>query len=370
MNTKQLFNRALTDTPPRCMADKLGLNVNTIQRWINQQRVPENYRGDFMRLLGMQYDGGDTARDNDQFYTKPEFAKRCFQRFQKVAAQLGVDLRHYHFIEPSAGCGWFYNLLPPERRTGIDIDPKAQEISGDNLIKHDYLTWQPRHVPHKADNNRYAVIGNPPFGLRGHLALQFINHSRHFADVVGFILPPMFDSDGKGAPGKRVHGYTLAHTEQMPKDAFEYPDGRQVNVACLFQVWSQVGVDKIRRRKQHSCNQYIKVYSLSDGGTPASTRNKKMLYQCDAYMPSTCFSGMTIYDNFENLPHRRGYGVVIHKRKRDIMRVMKKTDWSNAAFTSTNGALNLRVSLIEKVIINKGFCDRHETDVEKYQIEK
>ncbi len=322
MSIDQLFRRVLLESPPRRIAAKLGLNVNTVHRWIDQRRVPESYRGDFMRLLGMAYEGGETARDNDQFYTKPEIAARCFRRFCAVARGLGVDLKTYHFIEPSAGCGWFYQLLPPRRRTGIDIDPQAREITGEPLIKHDYLTWTP-----KQKGRRYAVIGNPPFGLRGHLALQFINHSRAFADLVGFILPPLFDSDGKGAPGKRVTGYLLAHTERMPPDAFEYPDGRAVEVASIFQVWSRVGAERIarrHRRRHRTCAGFVKVYSLSDGGTPASTRNKKMLRACDACLPSTCFSGMTLYPGFESLPHRRGYGVVIRKRKREIMRLMQK----------------------------------------------
>lgn len=355
MNTEQLFQRALKETPPRQMAARLGLNVNTIHRWVERRRVPESYRGDFMRLLGMQYEGGDTARDNDQFYTKPAVAEYCFKKFCEVAKDLGVDLQQYHFIEPSAGGGCFYALLPPRRRIGIDIDPKARDITGDKLIKHDYLTWRPRH-----NGRRYAVVGNPPFGLRGHLALQFINHSRGFADLVGFILPPLFDSDGKGVPAKRVVGYSPAHTEQLPDDSFEYPDGSAVNVASVFQVWTQVGAERLQPRTTRTCATYVKVYSLSDGGTPASTRNKKMLYKCDAYLPSTCFSGMQLYQNFEDLPHRRGYGVVVHRRKRDILRLLKKTDWSQAAFTSTNGALNLRSSLIEKVVIDGGFYDRDE----------
>ncbi|MGR3984950.1 MAG: restriction endonuclease subunit M [Gammaproteobacteria bacterium] len=352
MTAEQLFRRALCDALPREIAAKIGLNVNTVHRWIEQQHVPESYRGDFLRLLGMQYQGG-TARDKDQFFTKPAIAARCFRRFCAVAKTLGVDLDAYYFIEPSAGDGGFYNLLPPRRRIGIDVDPPAGEI----FIKQDYLTWQPKRHGQPRPGRRYAVIGNPPFGLRGHLALQFINHSRKFADLVGFILPPLFDSDGKGVPGKRVRGFQLAHTEQMPSDAFAYPDGRPVNVSAIFQVWSQIGAEKIQRARRHTCAEFIKVYSLSDGGTPASTRNKKMLHACDIYMPSTCFSGMTLYRDFESLPHRRGYGLVIHKRKRGIMQLLKKTDWSKAAFTSTNGALNLRASLIEKVVVEGGFYD-------------
>ncbi len=42
------------------------------------------------------------------------------------------------------------------------------------------------------------------------------------------------------------------------------------------------------------------------------------------------------------------------------MRLLKKTDWSQADFTSTNGALNLRSSLIEKVVIKGEFYDPRE----------
>ncbi len=352
VSTNQLFKNALQQHTPRQIAQQFGLNANTVQRWVEKRRVPESYRGDLMRLLGVKYEGG-TARDKDQYYTKPEIAERCISRFYAVANRLGINLANYHFIEPSAGCGWFYKQLPCGRRTGVDIDPKAREVTGDKLIKHDYLTWKPRK-----NGRRYAVIGNPPFGLRGHLALQFINHSRSFADLVGFVLPPMFDSDGKGVPCKRVIGYQLAHTEKMPDNAFMYPDGREVSVASIFQVWTQINTDKIKRRATKTCANFVKVYSLSDGGTPSSTRNKAMLYRCDAYLPSTCFNGMKLYRDFESLPHRRGYGVVIHQKKREIMRLLRGCDWSKVAFTSTNGALNLRSSLIENTVIRGGFYDR------------
>ena len=353
MTTEELFQRALKVSPPREIAARLGLHANTVRRWMKRRRVPGSYRGDFLRVLGMQYCGG-SARDKDQFFTKPEIAEKCFKSFCAVAKNLGADLGAYHFIEPSAGDGGFYRLLPENRRTGIDIDPTANAPDGSEIIRRDYLTWMPKT---SAENLRYAVIGNPPFGLRGHLALQFINHSQKFADLVGFILPPLFDSDGKGAAGKRVRGFHLAHTEKLPDGAFAYPDGRAVNVACIFQVWSKIGAEKIRRAHRRTCAEFIKVYSLSDGGTPSSTRNKKMLHACDLYMPSTCFSGMTLYRDFESLPQRRGYGVVIHKRKRDILQLLQKTDWSKAAFTSTNGALNLRASLIEKVVTEGNFYD-------------
>ncbi len=337
------------------VADCLGLHRNTIARWDERRFVPPQYVPDLRRLLGKPCHAmngrSGAAREKDQYYTKPHIAEHCYRQFSATAKRLGIDLSRYSFIEPSAGCGWFYNLLPPTRRIGIDIDPKATDSAGAKLITHDYLTWTP------PKSGKYAIIGNPPFGLRGHLALQFINHSFQFADMVAFILPPLFNSDGKGVPAKRVKGYQLTHTENLPDDAFQYPDGRDVTVSSIFQVWTKVNTDKIKRRRIRTCKKFVKVYSLSDGGTPASTRNKKMLYECDIYLPSTCFSGMQVYRGFEELPHRRGYGVKILQQKQAIKALFQKCQLDKIAFRSTNGALNLRTSLIESIVIKGGYYD-------------
>ena len=339
----QLFRRASRSFPPEVIANTLGLHHNTVQRWGDLGYVPEHYEGDFQRLLGGK------AKTVDQFYTRPAVARQCYRTFLQVARELEVNLRRYRFIEPAAGCGWFYRALPPTRRIGVDLAPRLDRT----IIRADYLRWAPSPGPGK-----YIVIGNPPFGLRGHLALQFINHSGEFADMVAFILPQLFESDGKGAPGKRVRGdFKLAHTERLPAASFEKPDGEPVDVSTVFQVWTRVKQENIRLRPRKSCKSFIKVYSLSNGGTPSSTRNKAMIGKCDIYLPSTCFSGMKAYRNFRELPHRRGYGVVIHQSKREIKRLLLSHNWEATAFPSTNGALNLRNSLIEDVVSRWGFHD-------------
>ena len=339
-----LLSQALETATPRSIASQLGLNVGTINRWLEQSRVPSSYKRDLLRVLGHDSICGGDERDKDQFYTCPEVAEQCIKRFRAVATQLGVNLRGYNYIEPAAGAGAFYKKLP-KSRIGLDIDPRHPDIK-----MTDYLTWEP-------PSGKYIVIGNPPFGLRGHLALQFINHSYHFADMVAFILPPLFNSDGKGVPGKRVIGYRLAHTSPLDAGSFIYPDGEPVDVESIFQVWTRIKTENIKLPKAKTCKRFIKVYSLSDGGTPSSTRNKAMLHKCDVYLPSTCFTGMRAYNQFEDLPHRRGYGVVIHCWKREIQRILKSAEWEKVAFKSTNGALNLRTSLIESVVTAGGYHD-------------
>jgi len=302
----------------------------------------------------------------DQFYTKPKVAEYCYNIFQRVSKDIRVNLDDYIFIEPSAGCGSFFQLLPKNRRIGIDIEPKKLSgVENKGIIKSDYLNWYP-----KDRNKKYVVIGNPPFGLRGKLALAFINKSYLFADMVAFILPQLFNSDGKGVAGKRVIGYRLAYNEHLPQNSFMYPDGTDIEINTVFQVWTKINTDRIKIKPSKTCGNFIDVYSLSDGGLPSNTRNKHMIGKCDVYLPSTTFSGMKAYDSFYDLPHKRGYGVVIKKNKRELKKMLKNHNWEKTAFLSTNSALNLRTSLIENVIIKRGYFDKSKErlfDKKKYE---
>ncbi len=247
--------------------------------------------------------------------------------------------------------------MPKNRRIDIDLEYKNNEILNQN-----FLSFSPKN------GKKYLVLGNPPFGLRGNLALRFINHREDFADFVAFILPLLFSSDGKANPKGRVRGFVLAHSEKLVLNSFVYPNGKEVEVATLFQIWVN---DKTLKSKalsldvpsKKSCKELIKVYSLSDGGTLSSTRNKNMLYKCDLYLPSTCFHSankpqMKIYYDFEDLQHRGGYGIVILKQKERLKKVLESIDWEKVSFLGTNSSLNLRTSLIEEALITKGFCDK------------
>lgn len=346
MSAKELFQKACNKFPDPIdhIAAALGLHPNTVERWIALDQVPENYAGDLRRLLGGR------GLVVDQFYTKPSVATGCYREFREVAAKLKIDLSSYWFIEPSAGCGNFYRALPRRRTIGLDIAPQGR--AGKVLLKEDFLLWRPER------KQRYAVIGNPPFGLRGHLALQFINHAGEFADLVAFILPQLFESDGKGVPAKRVRrDLKLAHSRRLDPDSFVDPSGVELTIATVFQVWTKINHENVGLKPHRTAKEFIRIYSLSDGGTPASTRNRHMIGQCDVYIPSTCFTGMKAYTSFEKLPNRRGYGIVIRRCHRSIRKLLLNHDWAKTAFPSTNSALNLRSSLIEGIVTARGFYD-------------
>jgi len=316
---------------------ELYLHKGTVNRWMEKKEVPPQYYFDLCRLAEVPVLYSNfTEKEKDQFFTAPNTAEYCYNQTTKVLADLGVDLREYTFIEPSAGDGSFYNILPIYRRIGVDIEPKCNGVE-----KQDFLRWKP-------DTEKNICIGNPPFGLRGHLALKFINHAAQFSDFVCFILPQLFDSNGKGSCKSRVRVMNLIHSETVDS-SFHYPDGKMVSVNVVFQIWAKNY--KVEEERVDLSN-IIKLYSLSDGGTPGSTRNKQHLYSCDYYLPSTCFGEecMKVYSNFEDLPHRRGYGIVSLVDRKVLDSVMQSIEWSKVSFSSTNGAFNLRFDIIEKTI--------------------
>lgn len=168
----------------------------------------------------------------DQFYTKPNVAKYCFEKFQKVTKNIGVDLRKYTFIEPSAGCGCFYQILPKNRRIGIDIEPKKLlGIENKGIIKSDYFDWYPKNTKEK-----YIVIGNPPFGKRSNIAVDFFNHSAEITNTIAFILPRQFRK--YSVHSKLNNNFKLIKDYELNENSFYTPDEKDFKIRCIFQIWT------------------------------------------------------------------------------------------------------------------------------------
>jgi hypothetical protein len=128
---------------------------------------------------------------------------------------------------------------------------------------------------------------------------------------------------------------------------FYSPEKQEVKVNGVFQIWSKY-TSNIKYDIKTNSEDNMKVYSLSDGGTIASTRNKDMIGKCDIYLPSTCFGkeNMKMYKSFDELPGKKGYGIVFFKEKDNMLKKAENINWSSISFLSTNSAYNLRTSII------------------------
>lgn len=111
----------------------------------------------------------------DKYYTPIETANYCWELIEKT-----IDLKDVtEIIEPSCGNGSFYNW---KRKPDLGIDIKP-EMSGENIKTADFLSY-----PMEYKKGR-LIIGNPPYGDKLSLALQFYNKSVDIADYIGFVLP-------------------------------------------------------------------------------------------------------------------------------------------------------------------------------------
>ena len=324
------------------LSNEFNLSIGTIKRWIELKNIPKNYEFDILKLLKIEIDYSKyTTKEKDQFFTPNNTASYCFKIFENILKKYKETIGDFKYIEPSAGNGSFLKVLP-KNTIAIDIEPTQSSI-----IKYDYLEWKPNNI-----EERYVVFGNPPFGLRGHSALKFINHSYDFADYVCFILPQLFESDGKGVPRKRVLGYNLISSTKIESDFYE-PNGNTLKINTIFQIWSKYNKNEMYDIKNIS-DENIKIYSMSDGGTIPTTRNKNMIGKCDIYIPSTCFGkeNMKYYNSFDKLPGKKGYGVLFKTNKEKMLSKVKTIEWDKIAFLSTNSAYNLRSSQIYSILIN------------------
>lgn len=151
----------------------------------------------------------------DKFYTKPEVAKFLINKF---------NLSEYDFImEPSAGNGAFSNQI--KNCYAIDIEPQSSSI-----IKQDFFTYTGN------PNIKTLVIGNPPFGEQGNLAIKFFNHSATFATTIGFILPRSFK---KISVQNRLNLFFHLKEEIELEDNNFLLEGKEYNVPCVFQIWEK-----------------------------------------------------------------------------------------------------------------------------------
>lgn len=165
----------------------------------------------------------------DQFYTKSEVARACWEHFTDTLSTLNRSLSDLFFVEPAAGTGAFYKLLPSKKRLGIDLVPKCDNVKSQDFFEVTDFQFTPRDT---------AIIGNPPFGKRGKLAIDFFNHAAHLADIVAFIVPVNFRKFGTH---KHLDvSMRFISKLSLPRNAFYLDTGKSHSVNTEFQIWTRL----------------------------------------------------------------------------------------------------------------------------------
>lgn len=162
------------------------------------------------------------AQDLDQFFTKKSLAEYFFTILEDYLVKEEIEAQWW--LEPSAGSGAFYHLMPENLRTGVDISPQIEGI-----VHADFLEYP---LPDK----KYITLGNPPFGKNSSLAIKFFNKCALLSEVIAFIVPKTFK---KTSVINKLHPeFHLEYSEDLPDHSFEL-EGVPYNVPCVFQIWKK-----------------------------------------------------------------------------------------------------------------------------------
>jgi hypothetical protein len=277
----------------------------------------------------------------DSYFTSTETATKCVDIVHK-----NIDTEGFTFIEPSAGSGAFYDLLPEDNRLGIELHGRRKDF-----IKQDYLTWYPQD-----ESKKYIVIGNPPFGVRGAYALAFVNRSLMFAEYVAFILPMSFHSNGKGSNMKRVANGHLVFSQVLEKEKFYSPDNnKEIKVNTLFQIWKRGKGQSIF--PDYDLSEYVDIYTVCN--SPDRLCGLGRIGTYDFYVSSTYFgdSLRTVY-SFDDVKYGSGYGIIIKDRKEEILSKIKEVEWDSYSTMATNSCKHIRKYSIEKCLFDLGYGEK------------
>lgn len=172
----------------------------------------------------------------NKYYTKEATAKLCYDSLLSTLKDLNYNLNNILFIEPAAGSGVFLNLISYSK-IGFDIDPND---SIRQIIKADFLNDNIHSFLNdfsfNQQSNEIVCLGNPPFGVKSHLAIEFINRSLEFGNIVAFILPIQFRKwSAQAHINKNAH---LIVDLDLNENIFEIMD-RDYNLRCCFQIWTK-----------------------------------------------------------------------------------------------------------------------------------
>lgn len=199
---------------------------------------------DIINYMSRQH--GQARNDfNDKFYTPQDTVNQLLNMVSTMYPLDSFDT----IIEPSAGDGAI--LKPLETRLDA-IDYKGTIHSYDLIPEADgiqRMNWLERRDENGDESNgimyynkcdkktafgrNSLVIGNPPFGRNGSLALKFINESASFARVIAFIVPLSFMKASR--QNSIDEWFHVDACEKVVDDAYILPDGNtRIVPTCIL----------------------------------------------------------------------------------------------------------------------------------------
>ena len=282
----------------------------------------------------------------DQFYTKKEIAVSCWKHFTDTLSTLNKTVNDLFFVEPSAGTGSFYKLLPPDQRLGLDIAPKCKHIKAQNFFEVADFPFPPEDT---------VIIGNPPFGKRGKLAMAFFNQAAYFADIVAFIVPLTFRKFAVHkclAPGMRFISKLI-----LPREAFVLENGKPFSVNTEFQIWTRLPSDHQDMRQYKPlpiCHQDFQIWQYNN----TSTSLKVFHNQFDFAVPCQGWQDYSRKETDEKRCERNKQWILLKAKNPTILKRLMNIDYERLACECATAVPGFR-----KADLVKEYSDLYEQDL-------
>lgn len=185
----------------------------------------------------------DSVYKLDQFFTRADIAAQCVKEIDSLYPLEEFDL----IVEPSAGTGSFFKVLPVNKKLGIEIDPDLCKVNPDYLCQ-SFFDYNPDY-----NSGKILTTGNPPFGTQNKLSVDFFNHAAAFSDVIAFIIPRTWNK--QSIHNRLNKKFVLIKSIDLPEDCF-YGD-KATNVKCCFQIWKLSSSDRLKESKSIAHNDWI-----------------------------------------------------------------------------------------------------------------
>ena len=150
---------------------------------------------------------------NDKYYTPSELAQYVVSKTKEVIGEDNIT----EYIEPSAGAGVFLDYLD-KPYLAYDIEPED-----DRIVKQDFLKLELEYKKGR------CVIGNPPYGEKNNLCVQFYKYAIKLGDYISFIMPiSQYKNNVK------CYEFDMIHTEDL--EIREYSDRK---VHCCLNIYKR-----------------------------------------------------------------------------------------------------------------------------------
>jgi hypothetical protein len=203
----------------------------------------------------------------DKFYTKPEAVETLLEACRPFLALPAAD-EYTCIVEPSAGSGNISRAL--NRRTSIPV--LAYDIAPEHcdVVPLDFLHGQ-RIAQLESPLHKTLVIGNPPFGYSGRMAVEFFNRAASYASVraIAFIVPRSFR---KAVQQNRLAREFWLHADMdLPSNSFTH-NGTDRCVDCCVQIWTRHAQNHVRgKQPKYVCNGMYRFVLLNKSTSPLSS---------------------------------------------------------------------------------------------------